>query len=66
MDKTFQREDLGRHGFACKIVPEYSEEKQKRSLGAFIEEGQNNSPLKHKALYQDLCISGYVFPVECA
>ncbi|KAM7443323.1 hypothetical protein ABFA07_007801 [Porites harrisoni] len=50
MDKTFQREDLGRHGFACKIVPEYSEEKQKTFTGCLHRRGTKKFPIKAQSI----------------
>ncbi|PFX31489.1 Counting factor associated protein D [Stylophora pistillata] len=46
MDKTFQRGDLGRHGFACKIVPEYSEVKHKTFTGCMHRRGTKKFPIK--------------------
>lgn len=46
MDRTFQRGDLGRHGFACKIVPEYSEVKHKTFTGCMHRRGTKKFPIK--------------------
>lgn len=50
MDRTFQREDLGRHGFACKIVPEYSEAKQKTFTGCMHRRGTKKFPIKAQSI----------------
>ncbi|XP_068747154.1 counting factor associated protein D-like [Montipora capricornis] len=50
MDRTFQREDLGRHGFACKIVPEYSEIKQKTFTGCLHRRGTKKFPIKAQSI----------------
>lgn len=50
MDRTFQREDLGRHGFACKIVPEYSEVKQKTFTGCMHRRGTKKFPIKAQSI----------------
>ena len=50
MDRTFQRQDLGRHGFACKIVPEYSEIKQKTFTGCLHRRGTKKFPIKAQSI----------------
>ena len=50
MDRTFQREDLGRHGFACKIVPEYYEAKQKTFTGCMHRRGTKKFPIKAQSI----------------
>ncbi|KAJ7387728.1 hypothetical protein OS493_001071 [Desmophyllum pertusum] len=50
MDKTFQRGDLGRHGFACKIVPEYSEVKHKTFTGCMHRRGSKKFPIKAQSI----------------
>ncbi|XP_067032987.1 uncharacterized protein [Acropora muricata] len=50
MDRTIQREDLGKHGFACKIVPEYSEIKQKTFTGCLHRRGSKTFPIKAQSI----------------
>ncbi|XP_015757752.1 PREDICTED: digestive cysteine proteinase 1-like [Acropora digitifera] len=50
MDRTIQRQDLGKHGFACKIVPEYSEIKQKTFTGCLHRRGSKTFPIKAQSI----------------
>ena len=46
MDVIYQREDIGRYGFAAKIVPEYSEEKKRTFRGCLHHIGTRKLPVK--------------------
>ena len=50
MDKTYQREDLGKYGYACKIVPEYSEKKNKTFTGCLHRRGSRTFPIKAQSI----------------
>jgi hypothetical protein len=50
MDQTYQKELLGNHGFACKVVPEYSERTQKTYRGCLHRRGTKRFPVKAQSI----------------
>lgn len=50
MDQTYQKELLGKHGFACKVVPEYSERTQKTYRGCLHRRGTKRFPVKAQSI----------------
>ena len=50
MDQTYQKEFLGKHGFACKVVPEYSEKTQKTYRGCLHRRGTKRFPVKAQSI----------------
>ena len=50
MDRTYQREDLGRYGFGAKIIPEFSEEKKKIFRGCLHHVGTKRFPIKAQSI----------------
>lgn len=50
MDRTYQREDLGNHGFAAKIVPEFSEKKKQIFRGCLHHIGSKRFPIKAQSI----------------
>ena len=50
MDRTYQRENIGKHGFACKVVPEFSENTQKTFRGCLHRRGTKRFPVKAQSI----------------
>lgn len=50
MDRTYQRSDLGKYGFACKIVPEFSEKTQKTFKGCLHRQGTKQFGIKPQSI----------------
>ncbi|XP_047134693.1 uncharacterized protein LOC100204117 isoform X2 [Hydra vulgaris] len=50
MDRTYQREDIGEFGFAAKVVPEYSEKKNKTFKGCLHHIGTKKFPIRAQSM----------------
>ena len=50
MDQTYQKETMGKHGFACKVVPEYSEQAQNVYRGCLHRRGTKRFPVKAQGI----------------
>lgn len=50
MDRTYQREDIGDYGFAAKVIPEYSEEKNKTFRGCLHHVGTKRFPIHAQSI----------------
>ena len=50
MDRTYQRQDLGQYGFACKVVPEFSEKEHKTFKGCLHRRGTARFPVKTQSI----------------
>jgi hypothetical protein len=50
MDRTYQKESMGKYGFACKVVPEYSEQAQKTYRGCLHRRGTKRFPVKAQGI----------------
>ena len=50
MDRTYQREDIGEYGFAAKVVPEYSEKRDKIFKGCLHHVGTKRFPIRAQSV----------------
>ncbi|XP_048582580.1 uncharacterized protein LOC5516093 [Nematostella vectensis] len=50
MDRTYQRGDLGKYGYACKIVPEFSERTGRTFKGCLHRRGNSNFQIKAQSI----------------